>query len=140
MLGVVRLIKYSVAIGLAVLLAVVYAQHRYDRATNYERVEAIVTKVEEICYLKKTEGKTTYTTDEGPCETLELLSEVHPEYQGFTLKRVNYVTFDYISPVDGDWYSGKHKQARHKDGARIREGDKLAILAHKTEPKKISKM
>ena len=72
--------------------------------------------------------------------SLEVLSEVHPEYQGFTLKRVNYVTFDYISPVDGDWYSGKHKQARHEDGSWIREGDKLAILAHKTEPKKISKM
>ena len=130
-------IKYGIVLA---VLGGFYMYWQYDRAANYERVEAIVTKVEEICYLKKTEGKTTYTTDEGPCETLEVLSEVHPEFQGFTLKRVNYVTFDYISPVDGDWYSGKHKQARHEDGSWIREGDKLAILAHKTEPKKIAKM
>ena len=131
------LFKYGIVLA---VLGGLYMYWQYDRAANYERVEAIVTKVEESCYLRKTEGRTTYTTDEGPCETLELLSEVHPEYQAFTLKRVNYVTFDYISPVDGDWYSGKHQQSRHENGARIREGDKLEILAHTVEPKKTAKM
>ncbi len=131
------LYKYGIVLA---VLGGFYMYWQYDRATNYERVEAIVTKVEETCYLRKTKGKTTYTTDEGPCGALKLLSESHPEYKGFKLVRVTYVTFDYVSPVDGDWYSGQHQQRKHQDGSWIREGDKMDILAHTAEPKKTTKM
>lgn len=140
MIGVVTKIKYSVAIALAVLVTVVYAQHRYDRAANYEKVEAIVTKVEENCYLRKVEGTKIYTTDDGPCDVLDGLRTSLPDFEGTSLEHVYYVKFDYISPVDGDWYSARHKQARHQDGSWIREGDKLEILAHTAEPEKTSRM
>lgn len=134
-----KLQLYAYAL-VATVIAVGMVVYQYDRATNYEPVKAIVTDVEETCYLTKTErgavSKTTYTTDPGPCGEWESVKENHPAYREFRLVRETNVTFDYISPVDGDYYSGTLKQAKHKDGSWIRTGDKLDILAHTSVPEK----
>lgn len=130
-------------IMIVVVLGGGYAFYTYDRATNYELAQAIVTDIEETCYLTKQErgalSKTTYTTDPGPCDEWKSVKENHPAYGDFRLVRSTNVTFDYISPVNGEYYSGTLKQAKHKDGSWIRKGDRLDILAHTSVPEKHTK-
>jgi len=126
--------------GVAVLLGGFYLYTSYDEAVNYQEVTARVTKVEELCYMKKVERglktKTTSTTKEGPCEIVEAIHKGHPEFEGFDLIRVTYVDFAYRAPLDGNTYAGRHKQARHENGQPISEGDSLPILVHKKDPEK----
>lgn len=131
-----------IKIGLAALVfgaIALYAQA--DIAANYEPAAAQVTKVEEVCYLKKKERgvftKTTTTTKEGPCAAVRQLNITHPEYQDFDLVTVTYVEFRYRSPADGKMYRGKDKQVDRKEGGLpLRSGDEGVVLAHKEDPKK----
>ena len=127
--------------GLAtIILGGVFAYSQFDRDTNYVPALATVTKVEESCYLTKTEpgiGTTkTYTTDKGSCTVMQGLLANHPAYKGYRLVNVTTVYFDYTSPADGRSHSGRHEQAKHKDGSAIYPRDRLPILVHKTDPEK----
>ncbi len=116
----------------------ILAYTKYDEATNFEETTAEVTKVEELCYLKKKErgvlSKTTTTTKEGSCAVITALNETHPEYQDFNLIKNTYVEYRYKSPADGKFHRGKHRQAKHANGNAVRRGDRLAVLAHTTDP------
>ena len=107
---------------------------QYDRATNYEEVTATVTGIEETCYMKKKIGKRSWTTDEGPCEIVRQIHENHPEFKDYDLIRNVNVEFEYISPADDGWHTGKLEQSQHPDGSDIRYGDSLLVLAHKEKP------
>lgn len=115
----------------------------YDRATNYETTTAKVTKVEEVCYMKKTErgvaSKTTKTTKEGPCPIITAMDQTHPEFQDYDLIKVIYVEFRYRSPADGKFHRGKQRQENVRSGLPLRSGDDLQVLAHKTKPEVTSK-
>lgn len=111
----------------------------WDRSANYEPVTAEVTKVEEVCYMKKTErgiaSKTTTTTKEGPCPIVTALNQSHPEYQDFDLVKVTTIEFRYRSPADGQLHRGEQREENRRDsGLPLRKGDDLVVLAHKTKP------
>ena len=121
----------------AVALGGIFLYAQYDMTTNYERIPAKVTKVEELCYLKKKERgvltKTTTTTKEGPCNVVSALNRTHPEYQDFDLVKVTYVEFRYRSPADGKMHRGKDKQVNRKAALPLRSGDEGEVLAHKQD-------
>jgi hypothetical protein len=134
----IKLILGGVALGAATAWAA------WDRTANYEPVTAEVTKVEEVCYMKKTErgiaSKTTTTTKEGPCPIITALNQTHPEYQDFDLVKVTTVEFRYRSPADGKVHRGKQREEnRRETGLKLRRGDDLVVLAHKTKPEETRK-
>jgi hypothetical protein len=129
------LYKYGIVVA---VLGGFYLYTVYDKGTNYEEIMARVIKVEETCYLKKTSRgigtKTTSTTKEGPCDIVEAINEGHPEFQDYRLIRTTYVEYEYRSPADGEYYTGRHTQSNHEDGTAIRYGSDILILAHKEKP------
>ena len=132
-----RLMIKVVVAGVALGGIALYSE--YDKATNYQKTQVKVTSVEEICYMKKTEGKESWTTEEGPCPVIEAVHQSHPEFREYDLKRVVHVGYEYQSPADGRWHQGKHRQAKHDDGRDIRRGDDLVVLLHKQDPEKTRK-
>lgn len=125
--------------GIAAVVGAFMLYAKYDRATNYEQISATVTGIEESCYMKKRSGKRSWTTDEGPCEIVTQIHENHPEFKDYRLIKNVYVEFEYISPVDNAWYTGKVEQSTHPDGSEIKYGDSLVVLAHKEKPEKTRK-
>ena len=95
--------------------------------------------IEETCYMKKKTGKRSWTTDAGPCEIVRQIHENHPEFKGYRLIKNVVVEFEYISPADNGWHTGKLEQASHPDGSDIRYGDSLVVLAHKEKPENTTK-
>ena len=130
---VIKVVVATVALGGLALYS------EYDKATNYQKTQVKVTSVEEICYMKKTEGKESWTTKEGPCDLVKAVHQSHPEFRDYDLKRVVHVNYEYQSPADGKWHRGQHKQAKHEDGRDIRRGDDLVVLLHKEDPEKTRK-
>lgn len=111
---------------------------QFDETLNYEPTIATVTRVETTCYLEKkkrgTITKTTTRTDKGDCEFMASIKEIQPEYHDFYMIRHAYITFEYISPVDGKRYSGKQVKAWAPSIPLIQPGDDFPILAHKEDP------
>ena len=116
----------------------------YDRSTNYEKTAAEVTRIDEVCYLKKVErnvgSKTTRTSKEGPCSMIQAINESHPEYQDFDLVKVTTIEYRYRSPADGKMHRGElREENRREAGLPLRRGDSIEVLAHKTDPEKSQK-
>lgn len=130
-------------IGGTLLFGGAVAWTEYDKSTNYTQVSARIENVEEKCYLKKRERglvtKTTYSTKEGPCEIAELLAQGHPEYKGFTVYRTTHYKLSYQDP-NGDWQSEKLTYSGNQSRRKEQIGDKMKILMHKTNYKKIRKI
>jgi hypothetical protein len=85
-------------------------------------------------------SKTTTTTKEGPCPIITALNQTHPEYQDFDLVKVTTVEFRYRSPADGKVHRGKQREEnRRETGLKLRRGDDLVVLAHKTKPEETRK-
>lgn len=137
-------IKFYVFCIFALGLGGMFLYDKYDLAMNYEQVVATVTHVEETCYMTKTErgigSKTKWTTKEGPCEIVQAINQNHPEYKDYRLVRNTVVAYQYQSPADGQYHTGKHKQAEHTDGRPVRYGDSLPIRAHRDDPEKTRKI
>ncbi len=120
------------------------AWNKLDRSANYEKTAAEVTRIDEVCYLKKVErgigSKTTSTTKEGPCQMITAINQSHPEYQDFDLVKVTTIQYRYRSPADGKMHRGEMRQEnRRESGLPLRRGDSIEVLAHKTEPEKTQK-
>ena len=116
----------------------------YDRSANYEKTAAEVTRVDEVCYLKKTErsigSKTKWTSKEGPCAMITAINQSHPEYQDYDLVKVTTIEYRYRSPVDGKMHRGElREENRREAGLPLRRGDSIDVLAHKTDPAKSQK-
>ena len=131
--------KVFIKLGLILVVFVAFVAYKeFDLAANYERIPAKVTKVDEVCYLKKKERgvftKTTTTTKEGPCTIVRALNETHPEYQDFDLVKVTYIEFRYRSPADGKMHRGKDKLLNRKSNLPLRSGDDGVVYAHKDKP------
>ena len=125
-------------VGVVVLCAIGLYGY-YETAANYQKTRVKVTHVEEACYMRKSSLKETWTTKEGPCEIVESVHKNRPEFKDYSLKRVFYVGYRYQSPADGKWHKGRHQQAKHEDGRKIKPGDELTVLLHKQDPGKTKK-
>lgn len=137
--------RLFIKFGLAAFgFACLVAWNKYDRSVNYEPVAAEVTRVDEVCYLKKVDrsigSKTTRTSKEGPCTTITAINQSHPEYQDFELIKVTTVEYRYRSPADGKMHRGKfRKENLPQSGLPLRRGDSIDVMAHKTDPGKTQK-
>lgn len=121
-----------------VIAAGVFGYQLYDRAVNYEPATVRVTNVEQLCYLEKKERRRrrtrTYRSDVAPCHIVQYAAKTDPEFEGFELQQTQYVSYTYRSPVDGEWYQGRHEQMAKDDGSAIRPGDEISVLVSVTDP------
>jgi len=75
-----------------------------------------------------------------PCPIITALNQSHPEYQDFDLVKVTTVELRYCSPADGKVHRGKQREEnRRETGLKLRRGDDLVVLAHKTKPEETRK-
>ncbi|GKQ50580.1 hypothetical protein [Bradyrhizobium sp. Ce-3] len=129
-----RLGLYGViAIGVAGL----YAYIELDKRVNFRPIDARVSSVKEQCYLEKTEGNQSSTSDLLPCELVELLARHHPKWQGADIKHKIEVRFAYISPVDGAAHESKLQLAAYPDNRQLNSGDIFPVQASRTEANRI---
>lgn len=122
-----------------VIAAGAFGYQLYDRAVNYEPAMVQVTKVEELCYLEKTERVSrrrtrTITSDVAPCDIVRYAAQTEPDLEGFEVHRAQYVSYYYQSPVDGEWHEGRHEQDKKQDGSEIRPGDEISVLISLEDP------
>jgi hypothetical protein len=124
-------------VGTIVTVVGLTAYNQYDKAVNYQPVDARVSAVDEQCYMEKVEHggvtKTTSTSDLLPCDKAELLVRLHPKWQGYTINHKIEVRFAYVSPVDGGTHASSLTFAAYPGGQPLRAGDVVRVLASKTK-------
>jgi hypothetical protein len=124
----------------AVAAAGLAAYDRYDKAVNYQPVDARIGAVVDQCYMEKVERgavtKTTSTSDLLDCAKAEMLTRVHPKWQGYTIKHKIEIRFAYVSPVDGATHDSRLTMSEFPNGQPLRAGDVLRVLASKSKPDK----
>lgn len=121
------------------LAALAWGAVQYAAAGRYERVDATVVSIEELCSLNRLErdGAVNRATMTSPmrCGDADALRSSRADLRDAALNRATYVTFRYVSPADGRPYMGSFRQeAGDADGAAVRIGDRLPVLAHTGNP------
>lgn len=126
--------------GLAIILAGavgVVAYDQYDKSTNYKRVDARVSGVNDQCYLEKVERgiltKTKWTSDMVRCDVAEVLRKENPKWQGYDVRHKIEVRVVYVSPVDGGTHQSVLRMSSFPCGQPLHAGDLLPVLASKTK-------
>ena len=104
-----------------------------DKAVNYTQVDAVVTKSSVDCYVK--DGKkflAEKATDKMAYMDCEMAPYAAKEfgYPESAVKKRSQYEFAYVSPVDGSKQTGKDTN----EYAEIKQGQKIKVYAHKTEP------
>jgi hypothetical protein len=125
---------------IAVAVAGFAAYDKYDKNTNFQPVDARISAVNEQCYMEKVERevltKRTSTSDLLRCERAELLTRVHPKWQGYAIKHKIEIQFTYVSPLDGATHTSSLTMSAFPNGQELRAGDVLRVLASKTKADK----
>ncbi|WP_298269663.1 hypothetical protein [uncultured Bradyrhizobium sp.] len=126
--------------GLAITLASavgIVAYDQYDKSTNYTRVDARVSGVNDQCYLEKIERgiltKTKWTSDMVGCEAAELMRKDNPKWQGYNVRHKIELRVVYVSPVDGISHQSVLRMASFPCGQPLHAGDLLPVLASRTK-------
>ncbi|KIU43124.1 MULTISPECIES: hypothetical protein [Bradyrhizobium] len=126
--------------ALAIILASavgIVAYDQYDKSTNYTRVDARVSGVNDQCYLEKIERgiltKTRWTSDMVGCEAAELMRKDNPKWQGYNVGHKIELRVVYVSPVDGISHQSVLRMASFPCGQPLHAGDLLPVLASRTK-------
>ncbi|AUC97502.1 hypothetical protein CWS35_27055 [Bradyrhizobium sp. SK17] len=126
--------------GLAITLASavgIVAYDQYDKSTNYTRVDARVSGVNDQCYLETIERgiltKTKWTSDMVGCEAAELMRKDNPKWQGYNVRHKIELRVVYVSPVDGISHQSVLRMASFPCGQPLHAGDLLPVLASRTK-------
>ena len=109
---------------------------QYDKSNNYSEVQARVRSVTDQCYMEKTQGDRTSTSDVLPCAQADFMVKNHPAWQGFDVKHNISLAFYFVSPVDGKQHDSTMKVKAYPGGKELHSGDVFRVLAHKREPEK----
>ncbi len=132
-----RLIVFATV---AVAAAALAAYNKYDKATNFQPVDAHINAVNEQCYMEKVDRgaltKTTSTSDLLRCDVAERLTREHPHWQGYAVKHKIEIRFDYVSPVDRANHASSMTMAAFPNGRPLHAGDVFPVLASKTKADK----
>ncbi len=129
---------YGVLIGGVVMVGggAMYYQAN-DLKMNYMLVDAVITKVEVDCFVKKGKKKLVYkdTSDLAymDCMIAPMAAAQHGFDNDDIQKRAS-ITYRYKSPVDNRRYTGTYK--RDGDIEMFARGVDIRVHAHKTEPEK----
>jgi hypothetical protein len=120
-------------VGFVVVAIVVFAA--WDKSANYYPVEARVVKIDTRCYLKKSSGGKTTTTEEGSCKEARMLADSHPEYRGFKVHENHHVHVNYRA--EGELRSRQGQLTMNRNTPK--RGKEITILVRRDEPEKIRK-
>jgi hypothetical protein len=118
-------------------LAGYYAYHEFDKRVNFRPIDARVSSVEEQCYMEKTEGQRSSSSDLLPCELAELLTHGQTKWQGYDIKHKIEIRFAFISPVDGAAHESRLQMAAYPDNRPLRAGDIFPVQASRSEANNI---
>ncbi|QOZ34006.1 hypothetical protein [Bradyrhizobium sp. CCBAU 53421] len=118
---------------IAIGLASFYAYREFDKRVNFRPIDARVSSVKEQCYMEKTEGNRSSTSDLLPCELTELLARNHPKWQGYEIKHKIEIRFAYISPADGAAHESNMQFAEYPDNRQLSSGDIFPVQASRKE-------
>ncbi|WLA78505.1 hypothetical protein [Bradyrhizobium elkanii] len=118
---------------IAVAVASFYVYGELDKRLNFRPIDARVSSVREQCYMEKTEGSRSSTSDLLPCELTELLARHHPKWQGADIKHKIEIRFAYISPVDGAAHESNLQLAAYPDNRQLSSGDIFPVQASRKE-------
>jgi hypothetical protein len=110
------------------------AYDAYDKSAHYVQVTGDVREVTELCHLEWHKRKANRKTEEMPCADAMALKQSDPEtFNKYDLEYDTKVKVAFKSPADNNWHVDVIEQHKHDNGAAIHVGDKLPVLAHKTE-------
>lgn len=130
-------IKLAVFGVMAVVGAGAIALDRHDLSTNYTQVKAEITSVEVDCFVKNGRRRLVdKRTDELAymnCDFASFAAQQHG-YKNKDITKRAKVKYDYVSPVDGDYYSGEFTRTGNVDGYAA--GREISVYAHKKKPEK----
>jgi hypothetical protein len=118
-------------------LAAFYGYREFDKRVNFRPIDARVSSVEEQCYMEKTEGQRSSSSDLLPCELAELLTHGQTKWQGYDIKHKIEIRFAFISPVDGAAHESRLQMAAYPDNRPLRAGDIFPVQASRNEANKI---
>lgn len=121
----------SIAVGVLGLVGVVIVD-KYDKNVNYLAVQARITELHESCYMEKTSGRSTWTSETLACEMAELAVKSHPKWQGYNVKYKIEVSYSYVSPADSKPHTGEMILTAYPDNKKLATGGELKVLASKT--------
>jgi hypothetical protein len=121
---------------ICVALAGYYVYSEFDKRVNFQPVHARVRSVQEQCYMDKTEGQRSSSSDLMPCELAVLLTRSHPKWQGYDIKHKIEIGFAYISPVDGAVHESKMHLAAYPDDRPLHAGDIFPLQASRSAASK----
>lgn len=125
-----RLVVYGmICAGVAGL----HVYGEFDKRVNFQPIDARVSTVKEQCYLEKTEGRRTSTSDLMPCEIAALLARNHAKWEGYDIKPKIEIRFAYISPADGETHESKLDMTEYPDGRPLHSGDIFPVQASTSE-------
>ncbi|MGL5837426.1 MAG: hypothetical protein ACRCY3_02890 [Sphingorhabdus sp.] len=110
----------------------------YVKQTDYAPVVAVVTKVETRCFQHsgggdKREYRSYVPSDERKCPE-DFLGQTQHRDDFWSLARFNFVTYRYVSPVDGKSYEGVYRRSGYSDAPEMGVGAQIEVRAHKVEP------
>jgi hypothetical protein len=134
-----KLCAGAVALGLVVM-----AVQKVNHSVNYVPIVATVTQVSSSCKLEEVDSgiisTTTRYTGQMACDQARALKAGGGEYAGMTIKGLIEVSLTYTSPADGSLQSGSLKYAYESYDriARLSGGERLPILAHKSDPESVA--
>ncbi|WP_426442670.1 hypothetical protein [Bradyrhizobium genosp. P] len=117
-------------------LASIHIYNEFDKRVNFRPVDARISQVKEQCYLEKSdvaESGKTWSSDLLPCGFAVLSAQMHPKWQGATVKHKIEVRFAYISPVDGAAHELSLQMAAYPDGREMRAGDIFPVQASRKQ-------
>jgi hypothetical protein len=124
-------------VGTIVAAAGLAFYNQYDRAVNFQPVDARISAVSEQCYMEKEERgavtKTTSTSELLGCELAERLTREHPKWRGYAIRHKIEIRFAYVSPVDGATHASSLTLSAFPGARPMREGDVFRVLVSKTK-------
>lgn len=117
-------------------LVAFHAHSEFDKRVNFRPIDARVSSVKDQCYMEKTEGRRSSSSDLLSCELAVLLTRGHPKWQGYDIKHKIEIRFAYISPVDGATHESTMEMAAYPDGRPLRAGDIFPVQASRNDVNK----
>jgi hypothetical protein len=139
------MLRLYAAVGVFGVAGVAIVVDQVDKKMNYYQMEVAVADVERTCHLEKsTRGLVTKTrewTNDADCDEVYAAQASDPAYKGFKVEGTATVTVAYTSPADQSYTTGKIYLNQSDEAFRsIKVNDRIVVLAHEDDPKKIRKL
>ncbi|MEM7429440.1 MAG: hypothetical protein AAF441_25465 [Pseudomonadota bacterium] len=123
--------------GIAAVVGFTMFDQASDLKKNYTRVDATITNASVECYVetrkRRLKEKSTGNMAYMDCDIAPAAAK-HFGFSESDIKRRVTVTYEYESPVDGNYYNGEF--TRKSDIESYVDGARIKVFAHKEKPGK----